>query len=435
MKPHMNKLLLTSFSIGSAAVLIGPAISVLTQQHTSVINESKQLGQPKETTKQSIKNAKVNQVGKRFKVSKTYAQKFKDPGDNTISASEIPNIFGGDSDFSATLGFAHSTESGRGWNNMFWGNQWDFNLHTKANDDSVWNRVGIAHPRGIAEAKDQNFKFSDDQNVYQSGSTDAVLLNEGARNSTLSGKNYAINVDKDNSVNDGGQAPTWIAHLRSNFDLSDHPKSQDSVSSAFLLLMYSMFISGEGSKLTGDPTADTTPEFLFVQPVFQLHRTSPPSKFTNESIAAAIGSGVLDGIIGGLDGGFGSAIGSAVGTTLTSLLSDAVTGGDGPLKTSLSPKVYMPITGSKNFLWNQGIKLKDKYFSPDSPYKINKFFVNDIQENANAVFKLSYDGWNGWKPFISFTQPSLSFSYTISGTKTTHTSKTYDYANWDKGNH
>ena len=111
-----------------------------------------------------------------------------------------------------------------------------------------------------------------------------------------------------------------------------------------------MFISGEGQKLTGDPTADTTPEFLFVQPVFQLHRTSPPSKFTNESIAAAIGSGVLDGIIGGLDGGFGSAIGSAVGTTLTGLLSDAVTGGDGPLKTSLSPKTYMPITGGKNFL-------------------------------------------------------------------------------------
>ena len=146
MKPHMNKLLLTSFSIGSAAVLIGPAISVLTQQHTSVINESKQLGQPKETTKQSIKNAKVNQVGKRFKVSKTYAQKFKNPGDNTISASEIPNIFGGDSDFSATLGFAHSTESGRGWNNMFWGNQWDFNLHTKSETDTVWNKVGLAQP-------------------------------------------------------------------------------------------------------------------------------------------------------------------------------------------------------------------------------------------------------------------------------------------------
>ena len=144
MKPHMNKLLLTSFSIGSAAVLIGPAISVLTQQHTSVINESKQLGQPKETTKQSIKNAKVNQVGKRFKVSKTYAQKFKNPGDNTISASEIPNVFGGDSDFSATLGFAHSTESGRGWNNMFWGNQWDFNLHTKSEADTVWNKVGLA---------------------------------------------------------------------------------------------------------------------------------------------------------------------------------------------------------------------------------------------------------------------------------------------------
>ena len=114
--------------------------------------------------------------------------------------------------------------------------------------------------------------------------------------------------------------------------------------------MYSMFISGEGQKLTGDPTADTTPEFLFVQPVFQLHRTSPPSRFTNESIAAAIGSGVIDGIIGGLDGGIGSAIASAAGTTLTSLFADGVTGGDEPLKTSLSPKVYMPITGAKNFL-------------------------------------------------------------------------------------
>ncbi len=409
-KMSKKKLLKTFISAGSVTALIGPAVTILQTSENQKVDD----------------NVTVEEVKDNETVAVTLEQ------NERIDATDIPIVIGGWMNIAAQLGIAHDSFSGRGWSNMFWGNQWNFDWNpTSAQKEYKDGLIGNQHPLSDPNlVKDGIFTYSDYRSAdTRTGNRHAYVLNDGSFNSTLDYDNYETDVLYNYNSDDGG-VPTMTSKLQSSFKLGSNPNLQDDVSSSFLLLLYSMFITGEGSKLTGDPTWDTSPETLFLSPVLQLRRSNPPSGYNDLSIAAAIGSAAVGAIIGGVSGGPMGAIAAAAGLGLTMLFTPQLNGmGIAGVKTSLEQPEYISIKGSKDFMWWESVKLKNKYFEDDS-YNIEKFFITDITLTSTFNAKLSYNGINGWKPWASITEPGISFSYMAEGTRVVTTATTYDYSQW-----
>ncbi len=405
-----KKILKTIISAASVSALVGPVVTVIKTSQKEDVND----------------NVTVEEVNDHETVAVTLEQ------NERIDATDIPIIIGGWMNIAAQLGIAHDSSSGRGWNNMFWGNQWNFDWNpTSALKEYKDGLIGYQHPLSDPNlVKDGVFTYSDYRSAdTRTGNRHAYVLNDGSFNSTLDYDNYETDVFYNYNSGDGG-SPILTSKLESSFKLGSNPNLQDDVSSSFLLLLYSMFITGEGAKLTGDPTWDTAPETLFLSPVLQLRRSSPPTGYNDLSIAAAIGTAAVGAIIGGVSGGPIGAISAAAGLGLTMLFTPQLNGmGIAGVKTSLEQPNYISIKGSKDFLWWESVRLKNKYFEDDS-YNIEKFFMTDLTLTSTFNAKLNYDGMNGWKPWASITEPGVSFSYIAEGTRTITNSETFDFSNW-----
>ena len=412
---NRKKFTQTLLAASGSAALIGPAITMFNTQTEVNVNDDENIEQVTDSETLSIDLSKTG----------------------SLWSPDINSFFGGDAVFTASLGFVHSALSGRGWSNMYWGNEWTFDHSTHTNENLIFrdyglgNQKGIAASSGITNTAGRSFKYSDHreqlvtEKQYKNGNS--IILNRGSLNSTLAYENYEIDVTQERN---DASTKIFESNLHSNFTLGENPNLQDDVSSSFLLLLYSMFITGESYELTGDRTMETTPEIQFIEPVFQLTRNSELNKYNDVSLASAVTSGLLGAIIGGVSGGPAGAIANGVGSALIGLFMPQMNGaGAEGVKMSLEEPDFVPIDGAKAFLWDSSVMLKNKYFEDES-YTTDKFFITDISLNMNLETKLSYDGWNGWKPYAIMSSPSVSMSYVAEGTRIITTATTYDYSNW-----
>ena len=78
---------------------------------------------------------------------------------------------------------------------------------------------------------------------------------------------------------------------------------------------------------------------------------------------------------------------------------------------------FVTLTEAKSFLSGSAKQLNQKYFQ-DKSYDVRNFFFTDISLSLNAQFKLHYDGMNGWKPYISAINPTVSYTYHVDGFRT-----------------
>ena len=407
MKKNKRRIIKSLLGASASAALVGPAITMLNSNTEINVNDDV-----------VIKDKETRSMEFELKQG--------------LFAEDIPAAFGGSADFSATLGFVHSAHSGRGWSNMFWGNHWNFAVNNGS--EQKYRDYGMGKQKSIAAERmtGKKFTYSDHRENLGDGSgynTNAVFLNEGSLDSTLAYDNYEIQVERKDEGS-GDPNSVYTSQLGSNFELGKDPDLMDDVSSSFLLLLYSMFITGESYKLTGDKTMDTSPEILFIEPVFQLTRNGSLNNYNSVSLASAVTAGLLGTIIGGIGAGPVGAIANGVGSALIGLFMPQMNAaGANGIKMALEEPDFIPIDGAKAFLWDNSVMLKNKYFGDES-YNIDKFFITDISLNMNFETKLSYDGWHGWKPYAIMSSPSVSMSYIAEGTRVVTTATTYDYSQW-----
>ncbi len=406
MKKNKKKIIKSLLGAAGSATLIGPAVTMLNSNTEINVNDDVVV-KDKETS------------SKQFEWQ------------DGLFAEDVPVLFGGSVDFSATLGFVHADRAGRGWSNMFWGNHWNFAVNNGA--EQMYRDHGIGKQKSISAERmtGKKFTYSDHRENLGDGSgynTDAVFLNEGSLGSTLAYDNYEIQVERKDEGS-GDSNPVYTSQLRSNFELGKDPDLMDDVSSSFLLVMYSMFITGEGAELTGDPTMDVSPEFLHITPVVQINRGGFANMYNGMSLAGAVGGGII-GALSTLGGGSTAAVTIGLQGLLASLFGPQMNmSAHNGIMTTLSNPSYIALPKAKEFIWNEGVRLRNKYFT-DENYHTKQFFVNDISLTMDLETKLEYDGIHGWKPFMVAKNPGVSISYTASGTRTVVTASTYDYSHW-----
>ncbi len=405
MAKQKKKLIKSLIGASGSVVLIGPAVTMLTTNAEVPVNDDV-IVKDKETSSMQFE------------------------WQDGLFADDVPVFFGGSTDFSATLGFVHADRAGRGWSNMFWGNHWNFAVNNGS--EQVYRDHGVGKQKSISAERmtGKKFTYSDHRENLGNGgyNTDAVFLNEGSLGSTLAYDNYEIQVERKDEGS-GDSNPVYASQLRSNFELGEDPDMMDDVSSSFLLLMYSMFITGEGAELTGDPTMDSSPEFLHITPVIQINRGGYANMYNGMSLAGAVGSGIL-GYLSAMGGGSTAAATIGIQGLLVSLFGPQLNmSANNGIMTTLGNPSYIALPKAKEFIWNEAIRLKNKYFL-DENYHTKQFFVHDIALTMDLETKLEYDGFHGWKPFMVAKNPGVSISYTASGTRTVVTMSTYDYSQW-----
>ncbi len=429
-RKKIQRLLVGGFGVGLGATSIS-TVATITHKQEKINNNVNATADALNKDKTSIENYVSKESGVTpFSYDGSGAkQNIHDPV--TINTDDIPALFGGSADFRLALGFKHDDNGGRGWHDMFWGNQYELAAETGNGPGSIGNKP--TNIDSYASVHNDDFTYVDRDGYgygdprFDQGDGGAHIINSGRDASTLYGKDYDARVKHVRTDGDSGAVSNnsnniWNGHFATRFhtDATVDSVPKENESSNFLLFLYSLLVTGEGEKFTGDNTFDTSPELLFISPVLEVQRTSEPAPISWESLGSSTAGLLTSGVI---DLALGDPKGAIVGFGVQFLADMLLPAIEKSIKNAGTasfdrvPNDFVTLTEAKSFLWNSAKHLNQKYFQ-DKSYDVKDFFFTDISLSLNAEFKLRYDGITGWKPYISAINPTVSYAYHIDGFRT-----------------
>ena len=433
-RKQIQKLMVGSLGIGLAATSI-TTVATVTHVKEKISNDVDKNAGTLNSDEKVINNYLSSETD--FEKTKAfsydgYNEKENIHGGITVNSDDVPALFGGSSDFRLALGFKHDNYGERGWDHMFWGNQYEMIAETGNGSKDIGNKpVNIDNKytiqnRDFTYVDHEGYGYGDPRFHQRDGG--AHIINNGRDASTLYGKDYDARVKylkrdgNDSSIKGENNANVWDGHFASKFhtDATINSVPKENENSNFLLFLYSLLVTGEGEKITGDNTFDSSPELQFISPALEVKRGSGSTPISWESIGASTAGLLHPGVIGqalknpkGIIAGFGAQF-------LAEMLLPAL---EKPVKNagiasfSHAQNDFVTLTEAKSFLSDSAKQLNQKYFQ-DKSYDVRNFFFTDISLSLNAQFKLHYDGMNGWKPYISAINPTVSYTYHVDGFRT-----------------